>query len=96
MAVFSQDSDQVLATTSAVRGTIDRLEGETSALMSQLMQLQASWTGSASVAFQGVVDQWRIDPASGRRTRSPASTPLSPRPDANTRMPRWRRPACSR
>ena len=59
MAVFSVDSDQVLATTSAVRGTIDRLEGETSALMSQLMQLQASWTGSASVAFQTVVDQWR-------------------------------------
>ena len=60
MAVFSVDSDQVLATTSAVRGTIDRLEGETSALMSQLVQLQASWTGSASVAFQSVVDQWRV------------------------------------
>lgn len=59
MAVFSVDSDAVLATTSAVRGTIDRVQGETNAMMSQLMQLQASWTGSASVAFQGVVDQWR-------------------------------------
>jgi early secretory antigenic target protein ESAT-6 len=29
-------------------------------MMSQLMQLQASWTGSASIAFQGVVDQWRV------------------------------------
>lgn len=60
MAVFSVDSDAVLATTSAVRGTIDRLQGETSAMMSQLMQLQASWTGSASVAFQTVIDQWRV------------------------------------
>ena len=61
MAVFSVDSDQLLvATTSAVRGTIDRLQGETGAMMSQLMQLQASWTGSASIAFQGVVDQWRV------------------------------------
>jgi WXG100 family type VII secretion target len=60
MAVFSVDSDAVIATTSAVRGTIDRLQGETTAMMSQLMQLQASWTGSASVAFQSVVDQWRV------------------------------------
>ncbi len=59
MAVYSVDSDAVLATTAAVRGTIDRLQGETNAMMSQLTQLQASWTGSASVAFQTVVDQWR-------------------------------------
>ncbi len=59
MAVYSVDSDAVVATTAAVRGTIDRLQGETNAMMSQLTQLQASWTGSASVAFQTVVDQWR-------------------------------------
>lgn len=59
MAVFSVDSDAVLSATSAVRGTIDRLQGETTALMSQLTQLQSTWTGSASVAFQSVVDQWR-------------------------------------
>ena len=60
MAVYSVDSDAVLATTAAVRGTIDRLQGETNAMMSHLSHLQASWTGSASVAFQGVVDQWRV------------------------------------
>jgi early secretory antigenic target protein ESAT-6 len=60
MAVFSVDSDAVLATTSAVRGTIDRLQGETQAMLTQLTQLQASWTGSAAVAFQSVVDQWRV------------------------------------
>jgi WXG100 family type VII secretion target len=60
MAVYSVDSDAVLATTSAVRGTIDRLQAETNAMMSQLTHLQSTWTGSASIAFQGVVDQWRV------------------------------------
>ena len=60
MAVFSVDSDAVLSTTAAVRGTIDRLQGETQAMLAQLTQLQASWTGSAAVAFQGVIDQWRV------------------------------------
>ena len=59
MAVFSVDSDAVLATTAAVRGTIERLQAESNAMMSQLVQLQTTWTGSASVAFQGVTDQWR-------------------------------------
>lgn len=59
MAVYSVDSDAVLAATSAVRGTIDRLQGETQSMLAQLTQLQASWTGNASVAFTSVVDQWR-------------------------------------
>lgn len=59
MAVFSVDSDAVLTTTTAMRGTIDRLQAETAAMLSQLTQLQSSWTGGASAAFQGVVDQWR-------------------------------------
>lgn len=59
MAVFSVDSDAVLATTAAVRGTIDRLQGETHAMLTQLTHLQATWTGSASSAFTNVIDQWR-------------------------------------
>ena len=59
MAVFSVDSDAVFATTAAVRGTIDRLQGETQAMLAQLTQLQATWTGSAAIAFQTVIDQWR-------------------------------------
>ena len=58
-AVFSVDSDAVLASTAAVRGTIDRLQAESNAMLAQLTQLQSSWTGSASSAFHGVVDQWR-------------------------------------
>lgn len=60
MAVFSVDSDAVLTTTGAVRGTIDRLEAESAAMLAQLTQLQGSWTGSAAVAFQSVIDQWRL------------------------------------
>ncbi|SBS69901.1 WXG100 family type VII secretion target [uncultured Microbacterium sp.] len=59
MAVFSVDSDAVLTATSAVRATSDRLQGETAAMLAQLTQLQGSWTGAASVAFQGVVERWR-------------------------------------
>jgi len=59
MATFSVDSDAVLSASAAVRGTIDRLQGETHAMLSQLTQLQASWTGGASVAFLSVIDQWR-------------------------------------
>lgn len=60
MAVFSVDSDAVLIATAAVRATADRLEAETSAMLGQLTHLQASWTGSASSAFHGVVEQWRV------------------------------------
>ena len=59
MAVFSVDSDAVLSATHAIRATGDRLQSETAAMMSQLTQLQGSWTGTASVAFQSVVERWR-------------------------------------
>ena len=86
MAVFSVDSDAVLATTAAVRGTIDRLQGET--------QRDARSAHAAA----GVVDRQRRrrlpgrgrpvarDPAPGRglarrhqrraRRRRTASTPM--------------------
>ncbi|CAN7350515.1 WXG100 family type VII secretion target [Microbacterium sp. LjRoot45] len=59
MAVFSVDSDAVMSATSAVRATGDRLQSDTAAMMSQLTQLQGSWTGSAAVAFQSVIERWR-------------------------------------
>lgn len=59
MAVFSVDSDAVLSATASIRGTIDRLEGETHSMLAQLTHLQSAWSGSAAVAFQSAVDQWR-------------------------------------
>lgn len=59
MAVFSVDSDAVLTATASVRGTAERLEAETSSMLAQLTHLQSAWTGAASGAFHGVVEQWR-------------------------------------
>lgn len=59
MAVYSVDSDAVFTATTAVRGTIDRLEAESAAMQAHLSQLQASWTGAAAGAFHSVVEQWR-------------------------------------
>ena len=59
MAVYTVDSDAVLSATVALRGTIDRLQSESAGLHAQLVQLQASWTGSAAAAFQTVAEEWR-------------------------------------
>ncbi len=60
MAVFTVDSDAVFTATAQVRATADRLQAESSAMLAQLTHLQSAWTGSASVAFQGVLDRWRL------------------------------------
>ncbi len=59
MTAFSVDSDAVLSATGAIRATADRLQGETAAMLGQLTQLQGAWTGSAALAFQGLVERWR-------------------------------------
>ena len=59
MAVFSVDSDAVFTATGSVRGTIERIQGETQSMLAQLTHLQSAWPGAAAVAFQGTVDQWR-------------------------------------
>jgi early secretory antigenic target protein ESAT-6 len=59
MAVFSVDSDAVFTATGSVRGTIERIQGETQSMLAQLTHLQSAWSGAAAIAFQGTVDQWR-------------------------------------
>ncbi|WP_296198598.1 WXG100 family type VII secretion target [uncultured Microbacterium sp.] len=59
MAVFTVDSDAVLTQSAQVQATVERLRAETQAMLSQLMQLQSAWTGQASSAFHGAVEQWR-------------------------------------
>ncbi len=59
MATFSIDSDAVASATAAIRATSERLESDTGAMMAQLTQLQGSWTGSAALAFQAIVERWR-------------------------------------
>ncbi|GEK87228.1 WXG100 family type VII secretion target [Microbacterium aerolatum] len=58
MSVYTVDTEAVFAAHGATRGTIERLRSESQALKAQLTQLQSSWTGAASAAFQGCNDQW--------------------------------------
>ncbi|MFS0854642.1 WXG100 family type VII secretion target [Microbacterium sp. 179-I 3D4 NHS] len=59
MSVFTVDTEAVQAANGAARATMERLQAESTTLMAQLTQLQSSWVGSASTAFQGCAEQWR-------------------------------------
>ena len=72
MAVFSVDSDAVLTSTAAMRGTIERLQAETSTMLTQLTQLQASWSSGAEPSAPWTT-RWR--PSAPRWGRRATSTP---------------------
>ncbi len=59
MTRYQVDSEAVFTTTGAVRSSMGRIEAEVSGLLNQLVSLQASWSGQAASAFQGVVTEWR-------------------------------------
>ena len=70
MTSYQVDSEAVAAATTTIRGTMDRIQSESSSLLSQLVALQGSWTGQASLGFQSVVTDWkatqaRVDDALG-------------------------------
>jgi WXG100 family type VII secretion target len=77
MAVYSVDSDAVIATTAAVRGCADRLQAETQTMLAQLTSLQGSWTGVAAAAFTSVVDQWRATQLQVEQTLTAINTALA-------------------
>jgi len=59
MTRYQVDSEAVLSATGAARASIDRIQAEVSSLHGQLVNLQGSWTGQASTAFQSVVTEWK-------------------------------------
>ncbi len=59
MTTYHVDSDQMLAATAAVRGSMSRIQSEVAGLLGQLTGLQGTWSGRAAESFQGVVTQWR-------------------------------------
>ncbi|PCE14751.1 type VII secretion protein [Microbacterium sp. SZ1] len=59
MSVITVDTEAVGAAHTAALATMERLHVEAATLMSQLTQLQSSWVGNASSAFQSCVEQWR-------------------------------------
>ncbi|MCX7523400.1 WXG100 family type VII secretion target [Microbacterium sp. STN6] len=58
MSRFQVDSEAVLSTTGAVRGSMDRIRAEVGGLHGQLTNLQGAWTGQAATAFQAVITDW--------------------------------------
>ncbi|WP_167138454.1 WXG100 family type VII secretion target [Diaminobutyricimonas sp. TR449] len=55
---YQVDSEAVLATSSAARASIARLEADVAALHGQLGAAQGSWTGAAATAFQSAATEW--------------------------------------
>jgi early secretory antigenic target protein ESAT-6 len=58
MTVFHVDSEAVAHASTAAQATISRISSEVASLHTHLTNLQGSWSGSASEAFQVVVGQW--------------------------------------
>ncbi|WP_413316713.1 WXG100 family type VII secretion target [Agrococcus sp. 1P02AA] len=59
MTRYIVDADAIHGAHIAVRGTASRVQAEVAAMHSHLQALQDSWSGQASAAFQGVVQEWR-------------------------------------
>lgn len=59
MTRYQVDSEAVLNATGSMRTSMARIQSEVSGLHGQLANLQASWTGQAATAFQGVVTEWK-------------------------------------
>ena len=59
MTRYQVDSEAVLSATATVRGSMERIRSEVSALTNQLSNLQSSWSGQAAAAFQSAVSDWR-------------------------------------
>jgi WXG100 family type VII secretion target len=59
MSRYVVDADAIHGAHVAVRSTASRLQADAAAMHAQLQALQDSWTGQASAAFQGVLQEWR-------------------------------------
>ena len=59
MSRYEVDSTQVAAASAAVQTSVQELGGEVDRMMRHLLELQATWKGSAATSFQHVVTDWR-------------------------------------
>ncbi|GAA1808783.1 WXG100 family type VII secretion target [Nesterenkonia flava] len=93
MAIFQIDTADLLAKSQSVEATLGRLQSDVNLMESQLRQLQGTWKGSAALAFQDVLTQWRATQAqveqslaNVRQAMTVASTQYEDTELANTRM----------
>ena len=59
MAQFSVDADSLIATRADLSQGSERLRGDVAYIMGRVTQLEGSWQGQASQAFQGLAAEWR-------------------------------------
>ncbi|WP_040166191.1 WXG100 family type VII secretion target [Microbacterium gorillae] len=59
MAVFSVDSDEVIAAAMRARATAARIRQDVDTMAIMLVDLQSTWTGAASAGFQRLLEEWR-------------------------------------
>lgn len=60
---FSVDSQAVGDAAIIARNSASNLRGEVTAMMGHLLALQSVWTGSASLAFEGLAQRWQATQA---------------------------------
>lgn len=59
MSRFEVDSGQVAAAAARARNSAGVIHGEVAGMMSQLLDLQSTWSGAAAASFATVVQDWR-------------------------------------
>lgn len=59
MARITVDSEALEQARGQMNATIARIRADADSINAQLQQLSGSWTGQASVAFLGVLSEWR-------------------------------------
>lgn len=59
MVQLAVDSDQILGAVASTQASIERVRAENSGLTANLVNLQTTWSGSASISFQDLLQQWR-------------------------------------
>ncbi|WP_150461950.1 WXG100 family type VII secretion target [Nesterenkonia ebinurensis] len=93
MAVFQIDTADLMAKSGTVEATLSRIQSDVNSMEGQLRQLQETWKGSAAVAFQDVLTQWRATQAqveqslqSVRQAMAAASSHYENVENANTQI----------
>lgn len=56
---FQVDSEAVALAATQTRACAEEVSGQVSAMMANLVNLQSTWTGAASGAFESLAQQWK-------------------------------------
>lgn len=59
MTRFEVDSSQVEAAAARARQSAAAIHGEVAGMMTQLLDLQSTWSGAAAQSFAAVAQEWR-------------------------------------